>query len=288
MEKTLTMPESTKWWQVLNPAIYLVSILPAIAVWLITDLNHSETMSLIVSTCGVVLLQHAINLFNDAKDWQLGADLEKLDSWVRVHNYNTSKTNRHGVLSLFAGCIIGVSSLIIYEHQSVIFYAFPFVVLGLLYNYGKYPLSYTTVGEWVTGICYGPGVFGSLWFVAGQQFSLTMILGMVAFSAFSISLLLSHQPPQISTDRTAGKKSFAVRHGEKITYRVSTLMFSLALVSVSFAMFLVEKLPTVLFLFVFLSIFTIFRFISLRPNPKSLLLNASFVFVMPTLLTIFI
>jgi 1,4-dihydroxy-2-naphthoate octaprenyltransferase len=40
-------------------------------------------------------------------------------------------------------------------------------------------------------------------------------------------LLLSHQPPQIATDREAGKLSFAVRYGEQRTLAVVRAIFAL-------------------------------------------------------------
>jgi hypothetical protein len=48
------------------------------------------------------------------------------------------------------------------------------------------------MGEWVTGVCYGPGVFGCLWFAAGLEISLSALMGMIAFAALAVSLLLSH------------------------------------------------------------------------------------------------
>ena len=100
-----------KWWQVFNPAIYLISILPAIAVVVLAGDNPVWNQGLIFSTLAVVLLQHAINLFNDVSDWNLGADTEKMDSWVRVHNGNTRPVTIHALLSFFSGGIIGLSVL---------------------------------------------------------------------------------------------------------------------------------------------------------------------------------
>jgi 1,4-dihydroxy-2-naphthoate octaprenyltransferase len=148
-----------KWWQAFNPAIYLVSILPGITVWLLaaSPINHS---TLWASTFSVVLLQHGINLLNDAKDWQLGADTEKYDSWVRVHHGSISTTFYHGLFSLITGGILGLLILLINQQLWILKFALPLVALGILYNAGRHPLSYTAAGEWATALCYGPGVFG--------------------------------------------------------------------------------------------------------------------------------
>ena len=274
----MVVPVVTRWWQALNPAIYLVSILPGLTVWWLADKTHSVNASLLLATTGVVLLQHAINLFNDAKDWRLGADPEKGDSWVRVHNNDPRVANIHGVISLLGGSALGLLSLSD-ERLWILWYAMPFVILGLFYNFGRKPLSYTTAGEWITGICYGPGVFGSLWLVAGQPFNETAIAGMLAFAALSMSLLFSHQPPQIETDRAAGKHSFAVRHGAKRTYQASSILFSLALFFLSIATWSELQDFALALPFFFAAVISMRTTINMHASPKRILIYASLVFV---------
>jgi 1,4-dihydroxy-2-naphthoate octaprenyltransferase len=174
-----------KWRQALNPAIYLVSVLPGIAVWLLSasPINHS---ALWAATFAVVLLQHGINLLNDTKDWQLGADTEKYDSWVRVHHGNVSTAFIHGLVSLITGGILGLLILFLHQQLWILGFALPLVVLGILYNAGHRPLSYTAAGEWATALCYGPGVFGGLWFVAEQPFGSMCLLAVTCWGSRDI------------------------------------------------------------------------------------------------------
>lgn len=213
------------WLTALNPPVYLVSILPGLGVLPLAGGAPLQAGPLAAATLAVVLLQHAINLFNDAADWRLGADTEKLDSWVRVHGERSSLAVWHGLLSFLAGGLLGLFVLWHQQQLWLLWIALPMVLLGYLYNAGSRPLSYTHFGEWVTGLCYGPGVFGCLWLVAGLAPGLAMAFGMVAFAALAVALLLSHQPPQIETDRIAGKRSFAVRFGTARTLRVVRVLF---------------------------------------------------------------
>jgi len=264
-----------KWWQVFNPAIYLISILPAIAVIVLADESPVWKPGLIFATLAVVLLQHAINLFNDVSDWNLGADTEKMDSWVRVHNGNTRPVTIHALISFFVGGIIGLSVLIVGDKLWIVIIALPLIGLGYLYNAGKSPLSYSWMGEWVTGLCYGPGVFGCLWFVAGQDFNLTAISGMLAFAALAVSLLLSHQPPQHETDRQAGKKSFCVRYGIQKTCQVSVWLFTAALLLIGAGLSMNYSLPYLRYgSFLLIILFSLYLF-KVGPNPKRVLLLSS-------------
>ena len=224
-----------RWWQVFNPAIYLISILPAIAVILLAGQISLWMQGLIISTLAVILLQHAINLFNDVSDWDLGADTEKMDSWVRLFDGKTRPVRIQALVSAVAGGIIGLSVLYVGDKLWIVFIALPLITLGYLYNAGKSPLSYTWMGEWVTGICYG-GVFGCLWLVAGLALNFSAVMGMMAIAALAMSLLLSHQPPQFETDRAVGKKSFCVRYGKKKTKQVSVYLFIFSLLFIGLGM----------------------------------------------------
>jgi 1,4-dihydroxy-2-naphthoate octaprenyltransferase len=100
----------------------------------------------------------------------------------------------------------------------------------LLYNVGEQPLSYTPAGEWVTALCYGPGVVGGLWLAVGLELSGIAVTVMLSFGALAAALLLSHQPPQIDTDRTAGKRTFAVRYGPVRAYRAAVGLYGASVV----------------------------------------------------------
>jgi 1,4-dihydroxy-2-naphthoate octaprenyltransferase len=225
-----------RWWQALDPPIYLISILPGAAVWLLSGIQGRRLTEVGIATVAVVLLQHAINVLNDVSDWRLGADVEKRNSWVRFHDETPRIAAIHGYTSLVLGTLLGLGVLVAASRLWIAPAAAPLVLLGYLYNSGSRPLSYTHFGEWVTGLCYGPGVFGGLWLLATDHPVPVGIFGSIAFFALSVALLLSHQPPQIETDRRAGKLSFAVRFGAQRTYLGAKLLFLLFLLTFGLAL----------------------------------------------------
>lgn len=247
------------------------------AVYILADRQDLWINGLILSTIAVVLLQHAINLFNDVSDWRLGADSEKMDSWVRVHQQKMGIVKAHGSVSFLAGGLLGLAVLFVSAQEWILIYATPLVVLGFLYNAGKKPLSYTSMGEWVTGLCYGPGVFGCLWLVAGQAISIIAILGMAAFTALSMALLLSHQPPQIETDRRAGKHSFAVRYGALKTYSTSRLLFITSLTLIGAGLLLNHANVYFLVCYWLALVMTGIYLFNTTPNPKRLLIPGAII-----------
>jgi 1,4-dihydroxy-2-naphthoate octaprenyltransferase len=260
-------------WKALNPAIYLVSVLPGVGVAL---LAHQDIgwAGLVAATFAVVLLQHAINLFNDVSDWRLGADVEKHDSWVRAHGGDLRMATLHGALSAVAGILLGVATLVLADKLWILLVATPMVMLGYLYNAGERPLSYTSLGEWVTGLCYGPGVFGCLYLLAYGSVDLPGAIGMLTFGALAMALLLSHQPPQIATDRAAGKHSFAVRYGRDMTVRVAWGLYLLALFSFALAAHLAGQ-SLVLGAFLGCAILVLLLSLPKSPNPRLFMLGAN-------------
>ncbi len=267
----------TTWTVALNAPIYLISILPGLGVGLLAHPADNALAALVWANVAVILVQHAINVLNDAADWRLGADVEKFDSWVRAHAGDIPATLRHGWLSLAAGGLAGVLTLVRIDRLWILAVALPLVTLGYRYNSGARPLSYTRLGEWVTGLCYGPGVFGCLWFVTGDVIRAPMILGCIAFAALAVALLLSHQPLQIRTDRHAGKLSFAVRYGAERTYRTVRVLFLVFLTAWGLAVHLEPRLAMGPGLFVLLAGLALAGSFTGRLGPRYLLLRAAVV-----------
>ena len=282
---TCSNASATRWWQIFNPAIYLISILPAVVVILLAGEKSIWLPELIVATIAVVMLQHAINLFNDVSDWDRGADVEKMDSWVRLFGGDTRPVMIQAVISFVLGGLVGLFILYLSNKLWLVFIALPLISLGYLYNAGKYPLSYTWMGEWVTGICYG-GVFGGLWLGAGLELNLSILMGMLAIAALAMSLLLSHQSPQIETDRRVGKKSFCVRYGKKKTEQASVWLFTLSILFISVGVWLNQDLPYLQYSVFLLIILSSLYLSKVGPNPKRILIISSVLILCITLLSL--
>jgi 1,4-dihydroxy-2-naphthoate octaprenyltransferase len=140
-------------------------------------------------------------------------------------------------------------------------------------------LSYTFLGEWVTGLCYGPGVFVCFWLLAGLTIEPATALGALAFAALAMALLLSHQPPQIETDRAAGKQSFAARYGALRTYQTARWLAVLFIVSTGIGIESGENPPATIAVFALTGIAAIVFLWGAQPNPGRILLPSTAVIV---------
>ncbi|MGD2112133.1 MAG: prenyltransferase [Gammaproteobacteria bacterium] len=274
---------AVRWWQALDPPIYLISVLPGAAVWLVTGRTGQAPSYLAAATLAVILLQHAINVLNDVSDWRLGADVEKHHSWARFHHLNLRTAAVHGYASLLGGALLGLAVLVAADQLRILALAAPLVVLGVLYNSGPRPLSYTHLGEWVTGLCYGPGVFGCLWVLATGRLSVAVIPGSLAFFALAVALLLSHQPPQIDTDRQAGKRSFAVRFGVARTRLAARLLYLIFLLAFGMAAWQADVAGAALGTGGLIALASALAVLRAPPSPRWILTGATLV-ILATLL----
>jgi len=278
MENIIELKLSSKRWEVLQPPIYLISILPGL-VWAILLPDSAPKRWLALTTLAVVLIQHGVNVLNDAIDWKKGADSQKELSWVHFHSMNLTEVKLHGALSFAVGVLLGVGIVCHLQAYTVLFVALPLVLLGYGYNASQWTLSYTSLGEWVTGLCYGPGVFGCMGYLFLGKVSVSIALGSVAFGFLAVAVLFSHQPPQILNDFLAGKSSFAVRHGAEKTFWVSRLLVlsSLLILSVIFCLNLHN--PLFIVTTIFCVLISIYRLIRSQTSPKLILSSTLWVVV---------
>jgi 1,4-dihydroxy-2-naphthoate octaprenyltransferase len=117
MENIIELKSGSNRWQVLQPAIYLISILPGLT-WSTLPNGSSSGLHLMVITLAVVLIQHGVNVLNDVIDWKKGADSEKELSWAHFHRLDLTVVKVHGLVSFLIGTLIGLSEIYYFQRFS--------------------------------------------------------------------------------------------------------------------------------------------------------------------------
>ena len=186
-------------------------------------------------------------------------------------------------VTVLLGGLLGLSVLVLADKLWILVVATPLLILGFLYNSGPRPLSYTYLGEWVTGVCYGPGVFGCLWLLSGEDLDVRAIMGAAAFAALAVCLLLSHQPPQIETDRLAGKQSFAVRYGVRRTRQVVYVLFVVFLLSFGVALWAGDNKSLLLPVYAGMSLLALIYVSRQPPKPVTVLIPSTLIMLVTLL-----
>jgi hypothetical protein len=123
--------------------------------------------------------------------------------------------------------------------------------------------------------------------LGGESFDVRAIAGSVAFAALAASLLLSHQPPQIETDRRAGKQSFAVRYGERRTRQWAIILLIVFLVSFGMALWARFGNTVTFQVYAGMSLLTLIYVSRRPPQPVTILIPSTLVLLATLLSSLF-
>lgn len=168
---------------------------------------------------GGLLIQIATNLANDYFDFVKGSDTAERLGPVRVTQAGLLAPGavwRGMVLTMGAAFLIGV--------YLVVVGGWPVVAIGLLslafavgYSGGPYPLSYHGLGDVGVFVFFGLAATAGTYYVQGLAWSADAILAGVGMGAFSTAMLVVNNLRDRETDEAAGKRTLAVRFGDRFS-----------------------------------------------------------------------
>jgi 1,4-dihydroxy-2-naphthoate octaprenyltransferase len=161
-------------------------------------------------------IQIATNFFNDALDFQKGADTEKRLGPVRVTASGLMTPRRVvilGVVALGVACAFGVP-LILARGWPILAIGLPSLYFSWGYTGGPHPLAYRGLGELFVLLFFGIiAVAGTVFVNTGQWFwGPSLVLGLQVGS-LSTALIAINNLRDIEEDTRTGKRTLAVRFG---------------------------------------------------------------------------
>ena len=168
---------------------------------------------------GALLIQIATNLANDYYDFVKGGDTAERLGPVRV--------TQAGILppeAVFRGMVVALALALLAGVYLVAVAGWPVAVIGLVsmlmgvcYTGGPYPLSYHGLGDVFVFVFFGPVATATTYYVQAQMWSPGTVLAGAGLGAFSTALLVVNNLRDRETDGAAGKRTLAVRFGDRFT-----------------------------------------------------------------------
>lgn len=178
-----------------------------------------------------VALQIGSNLVNDAADFVRGADDARRVGPARAaqRGWLTPRELRVG-----AGVALGVAATLGLGLATI--GGWPVVAVGALailaaigYTAGPRPLGYLGLGDALVFVFFGPvAVIGTAWLQTGS-FTAAAALAALPVGWLSTAILVVNNLRDRHTDAEAGKRTFAVRFGERATRRFYAALVGAAL-----------------------------------------------------------
>ena len=168
---------------------------------------------------GALFIQIATNLANDYYDFIKGGDTGERLGPVRVTQAGILPPNavfRGMMVTLGLATLIGVY-LAWVAGWPVIAIGLVSMLMGVCYTGGPYPLSYHGLGDVFVFVFFGPVATATTYYVQAQAWSPGAILAGAGLGAFSTAMLVVNNLRDRETDGAAGKRTLAVRFGDRFT-----------------------------------------------------------------------
>jgi 1,4-dihydroxy-2-naphthoate octaprenyltransferase len=226
------------------------SILPAMFAGIVS-LESSQILTLwmfailffILLSIGV-LMQSAVNIINDYNDYIKGTDTlsNSPEAWDAVLIYNNLSPK--SVLKLGIGFLVvaGILGIIVTCLSSWIVLVIGLVgaLAVLVYSLGKRPISYTPLGEFVSGFVMGGLIPLAICTALTGQFSWLVLLYSVPFMIGIGLVMMTNNTCDIERDLQVGRYTWPARLGRKkasLAYHILALVWIVAIVLLVFLMF---------------------------------------------------
>ena len=199
-----------------RPQTLPIGVLPIVITYLLvvksTPINTTALFCCLIS---VILLQSASNLINDAEDGKNGHDKERVGPERMVGSESLTSTFVIKVSFFLLGLSV-ITSLPLFIDK---LYLSPLLIISIFgaysYTAGPFPFSYKGLGELAAFIFFGPIAIMGTTLVFGSNIEQNTII-LSFFLGLGAALILGlNNLRDIYTDEISGKKTLAVRIGEK-------------------------------------------------------------------------
>lgn len=168
---------------------------------------------------GALLIQVATNLANDYYDFVKGGDTGERLGPVRVTQAGILPPGavfRGMVLTLVLAFLTGVY-LVWVGGWPVAAIGLVSMLMGVCYTGGPYPLSYNGLGDVFVFVFFGLVATATTYYVQAGFWSPDAILAGAGLGAMSTAMLVVNNLRDRETDGAAGKRTLAVRFGDRFT-----------------------------------------------------------------------
>lgn len=177
-------------------------------------------------------LQVGVNYANDYSDGIRGTDLDRVGP-LRLTASGTAPAGavkRAAFAAFGAGSVAGIALVALSGHWWLLAVGVLCVAAGWFYTGGKKPYGYRGLGEVGVFVFFGlVAVLGTV-YTQTDRVTYASVLGAVSVGLLACAILMANNIRDIPTDAVVGKRTLAVRLGDRRARRAYVAMVSLPLV----------------------------------------------------------
>ena len=215
------MNKATAWFLACRPKTLSVSLSPVLVGTALAwhDTHRVLWLPLLAAALGAAFIQIGTNLFNDVGDFLRGTDTpDRLgprraaaEGWLSV------RAIRSGAWLAFALAFACGIYLVWHGGWPIVAIGLASLAAGWAYTGGPKPIAYGPLGEVFVFVFFGlVATLGTL-VTQAHRISLPGVLGAYGVGALATAILVANNLRDIPTDTISGKRTLAVRLGDRRT-----------------------------------------------------------------------
>ena len=218
------------WWLAIRPKTLSISVAPVLLATALAWSDHARiswfTFALIL--CSVLAIQIGTNLYNDAADFEKGADdFERLGpERAAQQGWLTAKQIKSGALFSFGCAFISGIYLAWLGGLPIIILGLISIACGYAYTGGPKPIAYSPLGEVFVMIFFGLAAVGGTYFLYTLAITPKVILMATSIGSMAAAILLVNNYRDLDQDRKANKLTlvhYIGRQNARILYNILIL-----------------------------------------------------------------
>jgi len=189
------------------------------AIW-VTGLYWEHVIPRALLALGVaVALQIGVNYANDYSDGIRGTDDDRVGPFRLVGSgaARPAAVKRAALLSLALGAVLGVALVAISGIWWTLILGAAAIAAAWFYTGGTRPYGYLGLGEVFVFVFFGLVAVGGTVYAITGALSWVAVLVACAIGLLAVAIMLTNNLRDIPTDRESGKRTLAVRLGERGT-----------------------------------------------------------------------
>ena len=227
------MNQTRAWILATRPKTLTAAVVPVLGAWACTIQNSEVRIWIFpVVLLSAMTIQIATNLFNDAIDFEKGAD-----SSTRLGPKRMAQTGHLSVNTLYRAATMMLAFAFLLGIPLVVIGGWPIVAIGLAslflayaYTGGPFPLAYWGLGDLFVVIFFGLIAVSATNYLASGEWTLNSVILGLQVGLLSTGLIAINNARDFAQDRLVGKWTWAARFGLTFSRVEITCIYLLAFI----------------------------------------------------------
>jgi len=197
------------WWHTIRPKTLSISVAPVITgnalAW--HDQMHINWLVLLLTLLAALCIQIGTNLYNDAADFERGADNEQRLGPKRAtqHGWLSASIIKQAALFSFSSAFIFGIYLAWVGGWPIILLGLSSIICGYAYTTGPKPIAYSASGELFVMLFFGVFAVAGSYYLQTDDITTVSLLSGTAIGSMAAAILLINNYRDLDSDRLANK-----------------------------------------------------------------------------------